>query len=128
MKYLKLFEDLILKTDLVFDIHFIDGRIYLKTRDYEDDSTVIGYIHYRFDKLMYKKSLQIIHVIIYDKRKGYGDKLMTYMDSVAYENNCEFIHLKVLNNNIPAINLYKKHGFVDYKTDDICNYMFKKLD
>lgn len=127
MKYLKFFEGFILKSDLVFDIHFIDGKIYLKTQDYEDDSTVIGYIHYRYDKFMYKKSLQIIHVIIYDKRKGYGDKLMSYMDSAALENDCEYIHLKVLNNNIPAINLYKKHGFVEYKKDYICDYMFKKL-
>lgn len=49
--------------------------------------------------------------------KGYGEKMLKYLIKYAKVKNIQQIKLSVDNNNIPAINLYKKYGFIEYKED-----------
>ena len=46
------------------------------------------------------------------RRMGIADKLLDYAESNAINKNCAFITLEVRVSNLPAINLYKKRGYV----------------
>lgn len=55
------------------------------------------------NKIAVKKELQ---------HQGYGQKMLDHLINEANKNNCEFIHLEVRTNNIPALSLYRKNGFM----------------
>ncbi len=75
----------------------------------KNDDIIIGYfiIHHLFEQL------EIIMLAI-DKEyqnQGLGTFLMSVIDYYKLKLNCNEILLEVENNNIQAINFYKKHGF-----------------
>ena len=46
------------------------------------------------------------------RRMGFAEKLLDFAEKNAREKNCSFISLEVRVSNIPAINLYKKRGYI----------------
>lgn len=50
------------------------------------------------------------------RNKGYGKKLLMHMFEVARNKGCEYMHLEVNVNNINAISLYEKLGFIKTRT------------
>ncbi|MDI3496694.1 MAG: Acetyltransferase family [Archaeoglobus sp.] len=49
------------------------------------------------------------------RRKGIGRLLLRQAEQFAKENGKKVIKLDVINTNYPAIDLYKKHGFLTEK-------------
>ena len=50
------------------------------------------------------------------QRKGHGQQMLDRLISEAKTCGCEFVHLEVRHNNVPAIGLYKKNGFETVRT------------
>ena len=75
---------------------------------YEDD-LFIGFLVY---SIIYERA-EIIDIIVAPtyRRKGYADKLLRYTIEEVKKNGCDNITLEVNENNLFAINLYKKYGF-----------------
>lgn len=46
------------------------------------------------------------------RRKGIADRLLSYAQDFAKSEDCAFISLEVRVSNLPAIELYKKHGYI----------------
>ena len=71
---------------------------------YIESDTITGYLYYNdiYDRI----EINQIEVLDNYKRKGYASKMMEYL---LKQNKS--ITLEVKENNIPAINLYKKYGF-----------------
>ena len=47
------------------------------------------------------------------RRKGYGSMILLKLIDYMKENNLSFLNLEVRESNLPAIALYKKHGFYE---------------
>ena len=82
----------------------------------ESSNRIIGSIAFR-KKLNLKKlkfCWHIYGVAIYEaeRGKGYGRVLMNYALTWCEKNKIKRVFLKVASNNIPAIELYKKMGFL----------------
>ena len=77
-----------------------------------ENNDFIGFIVY---SIIYERA-EIIDIIIEPsfRKKGYANKLLEYTIEKIRENACDNITLEVKENNISAINLYKRQGF------DIC--------
>ncbi|RKX85980.1 MAG: hypothetical protein DRP57_02530 [Spirochaetes bacterium] len=45
------------------------------------------------------------------RKKGYGEKLLRFMENHLLNNRCRYIYLEVAENNDPALKLYKKLGY-----------------
>ena len=50
--------------------------------------------------------------------QGFGQKMLDHLIQEASNNNCEFVHLEVRTNNIAALNLYRKNGFMIMRKRD----------
>ena len=50
------------------------------------------------------------------QRKGLGQAMLDRLIEEAKNNNCEYVHLEVRYNNVPALNLYRKNGFEKVRT------------
>ena len=50
------------------------------------------------------------------RKKGYGSKMLNFLLSKAALKGCEFAHLEVNTNNLPAIRLYEKNDFTIMRT------------
>lgn len=74
-----------------------------------EDNNIIGFVIY---SVIYERA-EIIDIVIEPKKrkKGYGIKLLNKIIDIIKEKNVDNITLEVNQNNIPAINLYKKVGF-----------------
>ena len=74
-----------------------------------DNNRFIGFIVY---SIIYERA-EIIDIVIEPsyRKKGYANKLLEYTIEKIKENSCDNITLEVNENNISAINLYKKNGF-----------------
>ena len=72
-----------------------------------EDNKVIGYLYYSdiYDRV----EINQIEVNSFHRNCGNGKKLMEYMIQNVDKN----ITLEVKKDNIPAINLYKRNGFVE---------------
>lgn len=59
------------------------------------------------------KSLHVVHISLneFSKNKGYGTKLMSFVEDFAKRNSIGKIELDYWNNNEDAKNFYKKLGF-----------------
>lgn len=76
---------------------------------YIEDNEVLGTLNY---SLIYDRiEIDNIKVEPSHRGKGIGNKLMSYLVSVAIENRVENITLEVRKSNKIAINLYKKFNF-----------------
>jgi len=67
-----------------------------------------------------KKHSEIITVDILPefRHKGYGEKLLNFMEQFLTKNMVKYIFLEVAVNNEPAINLYRKLGYQILKEID----------
>ena len=74
-----------------------------------ENNIFLGFIVY---SIMYERA-EIIDIIIDSnyRKRGYANKLLEYTIEKIKENNCDNITLEVNENNLSAINLYKKNGF-----------------
>lgn len=56
--------------------------------------------------------------------KGYGDILLSNIINLSKKNGIDLLVLCVLSENEKAIKLYKKHGFIEYKDNNVVKYMY----
>ena len=82
---------------------------YLKILTYVEKDKIIGFLLY---SLIYDRiEIEQFEVITKERRKGIGDKLLNYLIEKYKEKDIKNITLEVKEDNIAAINLYKKYGF-----------------
>lgn len=74
-----------------------------------ESNIFIGFIVY---SIIYERA-EVIDIIIDPnyRKKGYANKLLSYTIEEIKEKKCDNITLEVNENNLSAINLYKKQGF-----------------
>ena len=76
-----------------------------------------------------RKSAHLFHLIIDDanRQKGYAEKLIRYVETQITENyDIQYITLKCVKKNFPAIALYQKMGFQKLK-EKRCIKMIKNI-
>lgn len=71
---------------------------------------IIGIISY---SIIYERA-EINYIVVTDpnRKNGIGTELLNYALKDIKNNNCEIVSLEVLEDNIPALNLYLKNGFI----------------
>ena len=75
---------------------------------------IIGFLLY---SLIYDRiEIEQFEVITKERRKGIGDKLLKYLIEKYQDISIKNITLEVKEDNIAAINLYKKYGFKKVST------------
>ena len=75
---------------------------------------IIGFLLY---SLIYDRiEIEQFEVTTKERRKGIGNKLLNYLVEKYQDNNIKNITLEVKEDNIAAINLYKKYGFKKVST------------
>ena len=90
-------------------IEEVNNNPFLNLVVYKENTEIIGYLNY---SVIYDKAeLNYIFVIPDSRKSGFGSKMMEYLLSEC--KICENITLEVRKDNISAINLYKKYGFVE---------------
>jgi len=77
----------------------------------EVEDKIVGYI---FSRIEYGKVGHIITIAVDPeyRRMGIGERLMREVLNILKELGCQSVYLEVRISNEPAINLYKKLGFV----------------
>ena len=75
-----------------------------------DDINIKGAIF--FEEIYEKVDIDYVIVNNNYRRKGVASKLLEYLIDYCKEKSISNITLEVNENNIAAINLYKKHGFI----------------
>ena len=87
---------------------------YLKILTYVEKDKIIGFLLY---SLIYDRiEIEQFEVITKERRKGIGDKLLKYLIEKYQDTSIKNITLEVKEDNIAAINLYKKYGFKKVST------------
>ena len=87
---------------------------YLKIISYVEKDKIIGFLLY---SLIYDRiEIEQFEVITKERRKGIGDKLLKYLIEKYQDTDIKNITLEVKEDNIVAINLYKKYGFKKVST------------
>lgn len=87
---------------------------YLKIITFVEKDKVIGFLLY---SLIYDRiEIEQFEVITKERGKGIGDKLLKYIIEKYKERDVKNITLEVKEDNIVAINLYKKYGFKNVST------------
>ena len=87
---------------------------YLKIITYVEKDKIIGFLLY---SLIYDRiEIEQFEVITKERRKGIGDKLLKYLIEKYQDTDIKNITLEVKEDNIVAINLYKKYDFKKVST------------
>ena len=87
---------------------------YLKIITFVEKDKVIGFLLY---SLIYDRiEIEQFEVITKERGKGIGDKLLKYLIEKYKDSDIKNITLEVKEDNIIAINLYKKYGFKNVST------------
>ena len=87
---------------------------YLKILTYVEKDKIIGFLLY---SLIYDRiEIEQFEVTTKERRKGIGNKLLNYLIEKYQDNSIKNITLEVKEDNIAAINLYKKYGFKKVST------------
>ena len=87
---------------------------YLKIITYAEKDKIIGFLLY---SLIYDRiEIEQFEVITKERGKGIGDKLLKYLIEKYQDTDIKNITLEVKEDNIVAINLYKKYGFKNVST------------
>lgn len=87
---------------------------YLKIITYVEKDKIIGFLLY---SLIYDRiEIEQFEVITKERGKGIGDKLLKYLIEKYKDSDIKNITLEVKEDNIIAINLYKKYGFKKVST------------
>ncbi len=95
---------------MIYELEYIDNpNPFLKSIEYKIDDKRVGYLKY---SLIYNR-IEIDDFLVEKnfRNKGIGNKLMSYLISIAISNRVENITLEVRVSNKIARNLYKKYGF-----------------
>lgn len=125
----KLIPDFIKEEDQ--STEFIENIISGENSDilvYDDNGNVVGFILLQaklrpdFQFIVQGKYCYIMDVIVTEnyRGKGFGTALMNSAKDWAKEKDCNFINLDVLSNNIGAIALYEKLGFIPKAQEMYC--------
>lgn len=74
------------------------------------DKDIIGVISY---SIIYERA-EINYIVVTDnnRKKGIGTELLNYALKDIINSNVKTVSLEVLEENIPAVNLYLKNGFI----------------
>ena len=87
---------------------------YLKIITYVEKDKIIGFLLY---SLIYDRiEIEQFEVITKERGKGIGEKLLNYLIEKYKDSDIKNITLEVKEDNIVAINLYKKYGFKNVST------------
>ena len=87
---------------------------YLKILTYVEKDKVNGFLLY---SLIYDRiEIEQFEVTTKERGKGIGNELLNYLIEKYKDNNIKNITLEVKEDNIAAINLYKKYGFKKVST------------
>ena len=87
---------------------------YLKIITFVEKDKVIGFLLY---SLIYDRiEIEQFEVITKERGKGIGDKLLKYLIEKYQDTDIKNITLEVKEDNIVAINLYKKYDFKKVST------------
>ena len=87
---------------------------YLKIITYVEKDKIIGFLLY---SLIYDRiEIEQFEVIVKERGKGIGDKLLEYLIEEYKDTDIKNITLEVKEDNISAINLYKKYDFKKVST------------
>ena len=87
---------------------------YLKIITYVEKDKIIGFLLY---SLIYDRiEIEQFEVITKERGRGIGDKLLKYLIEKYKDSDIKNITLEVKEDNIIAINLYKKYGFKNVST------------
>ena len=87
---------------------------YLKIITYVEKDKIIGFLLY---SLIYDRiEIEQFEVITKERGRGIGDKLLKYLIEKYQDTDIKNITLEVKEDNIVAINLYKKYGFKKVST------------
>ena len=87
---------------------------YLKIITFVEKDKVIGFLLY---SLIYDRiEIEQFEVITKERGRGIGDKLLKYLIEKYKDSDIKNITLEVKEDNIIAINLYKKYGFKKVST------------
>ena len=87
---------------------------YLKIITYVEKDKIIGFLLY---SLIYDRiEIEQFEVITKERGKGIGDKLLKYLIEKYQDTDIKNITLEVKEDNIVAINLYKKYDFKKVST------------
>lgn len=84
------------------------------------DEVVIGYLKLNFGPSQTERQndngleIERIYVLKNFQGKGVGQLLLNHAIEVAKQKNCDFVWLGVWEENLRAINFYKKNGFVEF--------------
>lgn len=92
-----------------FKTNIREKGIFSKYAFYYLGDKPIGFINY---DIMYERA-ELNYIFINEKfrNNNYASLLVKYMENDCYKSKCINISLEVENNNLAALNLYKKFGF-----------------
>lgn len=94
---------------MIREVSINNNNPFSKRIEYIVDDVLVGYLDY---SLIYDRmEIDNFLVNIEYRNNGIGNKLMSYLMSIAKNNNVDNITLEVRVSNAIAINLYKKYGF-----------------
>ena len=79
----------------------------------EKEENVIGYVI--FNQILDEAEIYKIVVLKEFRKKQIAFKIIEFLLNELKKNNVKKIFLEVRKNNIPAINLYKKYGFINIR-------------
>jgi len=96
---------------MIREVNINNNNPFSKRIEYIINDNCVGYLDY---SLIYDR-MEIDNFLVNPlyRNMGIGNKLMTYLVSIAKNNNVDNITLEVRVSNMVAINLYKKYGFKD---------------
>ena len=135
-KYIDTFKERLLKENkstTIFKKIYNTYKLFI-----EDDEIGSVYLDDAKDSVMFDKTLLPefsnkkvwgIHqmgVKLKYQGKGYGDVLLSNIIKISKDNNVDLLVLSVLSENEKAVNLYKKHGFIEYRDGGV-KYMYLNL-
>ncbi len=109
----------------------LNSNPFYKCLVYEENG-ILGVI--LFEEIYGRIELDYIIVDYIYRRRGIASKLMDYLINYAINNNISNITLEVNENNISALNLYKKYKFEmvsrreNYYKDNDAIFMIRKFD
>ena len=92
-------------------IDTFNSNPYVKLYTYSVDKNVVAFIQY--EDIYDRFELDNIYVLKEYRNKGIASTLMEFMINEGKNKNINNITLEVREDNVNAINLYKKYGFVE---------------
>ncbi|HCK88537.1 MAG TPA: ribosomal-protein-alanine N-acetyltransferase [Erysipelotrichaceae bacterium] len=91
-------------------IYELDENPFADVRVYEEDGKILGYI----DWWVTYEQAQLANIAVASEahRRGIGQKMIDLCVNECIKAECENLSLEVRVNNMPAIRLYEKNGFI----------------